>query len=80
MHELQAQADDGQTLVDLLRVASGGHGPALRWIQKSSPEGAALTTLAVPEVTAVGCDAPPSRPGVSSEEDRHIVARVIRHA
>lgn len=38
MHEPQAQADDGQTLVDLLRVWSGGHGPALRWTQKSSPE------------------------------------------
>ena len=38
MHELQDQADDGQTLVDLLKVASGGHGPALRSTQKSSLE------------------------------------------
>jgi hypothetical protein len=38
MHELHSRADDGQALVDLLWVAVGGHGLALRWTQKSSPE------------------------------------------
>lgn len=80
MHELHAQADDVQTLVDLLRVACGGHGPALMMDLEVEPGRAALTTPAVPEVTAVGCDALPRSPDVSSEEDHHIVERVVRHA
>ncbi len=79
-HDLHPQADDGQTLVDPLKVAYGGHGPARKMKSEVEPGKAALTTSAVPEMTAIRSDALPRRPDVSSAEDRRIAAGVVRRA
>jgi hypothetical protein len=67
-------------LIDLRRVAYGGHGPTLKMDSEVDPGRVALTTSAVPKVPAIGCDALLRRLDVSSEEDSHIVVRVVRHA
>ncbi|HUZ52131.1 MAG TPA: DISARM system SNF2-like helicase DrmD [Streptosporangiaceae bacterium] len=58
VHEPDAQAEAGQTLVDLLSVSDGGYGAELKVVWEVEPGRAVLEAQTLPEVAAGGFDSP----------------------